>query len=199
MKSKFMRGAQRAGSALLLLCLLCAGIVAQERPSGAQVSASSAARAKIVKEVRHELLTLPDYGVFDWLEFEVAPDNAVILRGQVTAPPDKKSQAERAVEEVEGVSRVVNQIETLPVSPGDERLRLALYRSIYGSNSPLFRYGLGTNQAIRIIVNRGRATLKGVVNNEGDRRIAIARARSVPGLFAVNEELIVEKENRRRY
>ena len=149
----------------------------------------------IAREVRHELLSdLPYYSVFDWIEFDVLPDNTVVLRGQVTTPPDTKSRAEDVVEDVSGVTRVINEIEVLPVSPSDERLRRALYREIYGFNSPLFRYGVGSRQAIHIIVDRGRATLKGIVDNAGDRNLAYARARSVPGLFAVTNELMVEGE-----
>ncbi len=149
----------------------------------------------IAREVRHELLSdLPYYSVFDWIEFEVLPDNTVILRGQVTTPPDTKASAEDVVRDVEGVTRVINEIEVLPVSPNDQRLRRALYRKIYDFNSPLFRYGVGSRQAIHIIVDGGRATLKGIVDNEGDKNLAYMRARSVPGLFAVNNELIVESQ-----
>lgn len=147
----------------------------------------------IAREVRHELLSdLPYYSVFDWIEFEVLPDNTVVLRGQVTTPPDTKSRAEDVVEDISGVTRVINEIEVLPVSPSDERLRRALYRQIYGFDSPLFRYGVGSRQAIHIIVDRGRATLKGVVDNAGDANLAYVRARTVPGLFAVTNELMVE-------
>ena len=98
------------------------------------------------------------------------------------------------VEDISGVTCVINEIEVLPVSPNDERLRRALYREIYGFNSPLFRYGVGSRQAVHIIVDRGLATLKGIVDSEGDKNLAYMRARSVPGLFAVNNELIVERE-----
>jgi len=149
----------------------------------------------LAREVRHELLSdLPYYGVFDWIEFEVLSDNTVVLRGQVTTPPDTKSRAEDVVEDIPGVTRVVNEIEVLPVSPSDERLRRALYREIYSFDSPLFRYGIGSRQAIHIIVDRGRATLKGIVDSEGDKNLAYTRARSVPGLFAVNNELIIESQ-----
>jgi hypothetical protein len=149
----------------------------------------------IAREVRHELLSdLPYYSVFDWIEFEVLPDNTVVLRGEVTTPPDTKSRAEDVVEDIEGVTRVINEIRVLPVSPSDQRLRRALYREIYGFNSPLFRYGVGSRQAIHIIVDRGRATLKGIVDSEGDKNLAYARARSVSGQFAVNNELIVESQ-----
>src|SRR5678816_560316 len=114
---------------------------------------------RIVREVRHELVTLPYYGVFDWLEYEVQPNGTVVLRGQVVRPTTK-SGAENRVKDVEGVTNVVNQIETLPLSPNDDRLRIALYRQIYGWNSPLFRYAHQAVPSIHLIVNRGHATLK---------------------------------------
>lgn len=147
----------------------------------------------VAREVRHELLSdLQYYSVFDWIEFEVQPDNTVVLRGEVTTPPDTKSRAEDVVKDVPGVTRVINEIRVLPVSPNDERLRRALYNAIYNFNSPLFRYGVGSRQAIHIIVEGGRATLKGVVDSESDRQLAYQRARGVSGLFAVNNELTVE-------
>jgi hyperosmotically inducible protein len=149
--------------------------------------------AHIVKEVRHELVTLPYYGVFDWLQFEVQPDNTVVLRGQVVRPTTK-SDAEARVKEIDGVSRVVNEIQVLPLSPSDDRLRTALYRAIYNWNSPLFRYATQAVPPIHIIVEHGRATLKGVVASKGDAQLAYIRARGVPGLFDVKNELQIESE-----
>ena len=150
----------------------------------------------IAREVRHELLSeLSYYTVFDWIEFDVLPDNTVVLRGEVTTPPDTKSRAEGVVKNVPGVSRVINEIRVLPVSPSDERLRRELYNSIYNFNSPLFRYGIGSRQAIHIIVDGGRATLKGVVDSQADKDQAYIRARGVPGLFAVTNELMVKGES----
>jgi len=153
----------------------------------------SQVNARIIKQVRHELVTLPYYGVFDWLEFEVRPEGTVVLRGQVVRPTTK-SDAEARVKEIDGVGRVMNEIQVLPLSNQDDRLRVALYRSIYGSNSPLFRYATQAIPSIHIIVDHGRATLKGVVASKGDARLAYIRARTVPGLFEVKNELIVETE-----
>ena len=153
--------------------------------------------AEIVREVRHELVTMPYYGVFDWIEYEVQPDGAVILRGEVISPPDKKGRAEAAVKRVEGVTKVVNEIEVLPLSPSDDRLRLALHRAIYGFGSPLHRYGVGILNQIHIIVKNGRATLKGEVDSEADKQIAYTRARGVSGLFEVTNELRVAAERPR--
>lgn len=150
----------------------------------------------VAREVRHELLSdLPYYTVFDWIEFEVLPDNTVVLRGEVTTPPDTKSRAEAVVKDVAGVSRVVNEIRVLPVSPNDGRLRRELYNAIYGYNSPLYRYGIGSNQAIHIIVEGGRATLKGVVDTRAERDQAYLRAEGVPGLLGVTNELMVKGES----
>ncbi len=150
-------------------------------------------RSHIVKEVRHELVTLPYYGVFDWLQFEVSNDNTVTLRGQAVRPTTK-SDAESRVKDIEGVTKVVNQIEVLPLSPNDDRLRRAIYRTIYGMNSPLFRYAHQTVPSIHIIVKNGRAVLKGVVANRADSNLAYIRARGVPGLFDVKNELEIESE-----
>ena len=160
---------------------------------GQPLVARSQVNPRLVREIRHELRMLPYYGVYDWLEFEIQPDNTVVLRGQVVRPTTK-SDAEGRVKDVDGVSKVNNQIEVLPLSPSDDRLRLALYRSIYNFNSPLFRYATQSVPPIHLIVNRGHATLKGVVANKGDAQLAYIRARGVPGLFSVKNELIIEGE-----
>ena len=149
--------------------------------------------ARLIRQVRHELATLPYYGVFDWLEFEVRPDNTVVLRGQVVRPTTK-SDAEARAKDVDSVSKVVNEIEVLPLSPQDDRLRRALYRKLYGQDSPLFRYAIQAIPSIHIIVKNGRATLKGIVANKGDAQLAYMRARGVPGLFDVKNELQIESE-----
>jgi len=149
--------------------------------------------AHIIKEVRHELATLPYYGVFDWLQFEVRPGNTVVLSGQVIRPTTK-SDAEARVKDIDGVSKVVNEIQVLPLSPHDDRLRVALYRTIYNWDSPLFRYATQAVPPIHIIVANGRATLKGVVATKSDAQLAYIRARSVPGLFGVKNELQIESE-----
>jgi len=165
-------------------------LVLSQTPALAQIN------PRIVREVRHELVTLPYYGVFDWLEYEVQPNGTVVLKGQVVRPTTKSS-AERRVKDIEGVTNVVNQIETLPLSPNDDRLRIALYRQIYGWNSPLFRYAHQAVPSIHLIVNRGHATLKGVVSNRGDATQAYIRARTVPGLFSVKNEIRVEGDEPR--
>jgi hyperosmotically inducible periplasmic protein len=167
---------------LILAVAVCASF-AQNQPSDKSVQ-------RIQKEVRHELLMLPYYGVFDNLAYKVDGYNVTLL-GQVTRP-SLKSDAERAVKGIEGVEKVDNQIEVLPPSPMDDRLRLRLYRAIYGFPS-LQRYSLGVQQPIRIIVKSGRVTLEGVVDNEADKNTAGIRANGVSGIFSVTNNLQVVK------
>jgi BON domain-containing protein len=176
--------------ARVLFVLLFSGILITAHETMGQTN------PRIVREVRHELVTLPYYGVFDWLEYEVQNDGTVILRGQVVRPTTK-SDAEGRVKDIDGVRGVVNQIEVLPLSSSDDRSRRALYRAIYNFNSPLFRYATQSVPPIHLIVKRGHATLKGVVANRNDAQLAYIRARGVPGLFSVKNELIVEGEQPR--
>jgi hyperosmotically inducible protein len=149
---------------------------------------SAKAEQRIVKEVRHELLMLPYFGVFDNIGFKVQGYNVTLI-GQVVRPT-LKSDAEHAVKNIEGVEKIDNQIEVLPTSPMDDRLRLALYRTIYGYPS-LEKYALGVQKPIRIIVKNGHVTLEGVVDNESDKNTAEIRAKSVPGIFSVTNNLRV--------
>jgi len=173
---------------LLVTCMVLALASAALGRQGAAPSA--AATARITKEVRHELLTLPYFSVFDNLSYKVEGYN-VTLMGQVTRPT-LKSDAENVVKRIEGVEHVDNQIEVLPLSPNDDRIRRALYRAIY-NYPPLQKYALGVQQPIRIIVKNGNATLEGVVDNETDKNIANIRARGVSGVFSVTNNLQVVK------
>jgi len=151
---------------------------------------SERARERLIKEVRHELVMLPYYGVFDNLAYQVN-GYTVTLSGQVTRPT-LKAGAERAVKQIEGVEKIVNNIEVLPVSPNDDRLRLAVYRAIYG-HANLNRYALQAVPPIHILVKNGNVTLEGVAANEADRNVANIQARSVSGVFEVTNNLKVEK------
>jgi hyperosmotically inducible periplasmic protein len=145
---------------------------------------------RLIKEVRHELVMLPYYNVFDNLEYRV-DGTKVSLFGQVTQPT-LKSDAENAVKKIEGVTQVVNEIEVLPLSPNDDRIRRAVYRAIY-SKPQLQRYQLGSVPPIHIIVKNGNVTLEGVVANEGDKNVAGIAANGVPGAFKITNNLRVEK------
>ena len=162
----------------------------ESRPRG---EGDAANLAYMTKEIRKELVTLPFFSVFDWLEGKVEPDGTVYLAGQVTRPTLKKD-AQRRVEKVEGVDKVINNIEVLSLSPNDDRLRRAVFFELFNRNSPLFRYGQQPIPPIHIIINRGRLILKGVVANKGDSDLANIKARGVPGLFDVKNELRVERD-----
>jgi hyperosmotically inducible protein len=145
---------------------------------------------RIVKEVRHELVMLPYYNVFDNLAYSV-DGSTVTLTGQVTRPT-LKSDAERVVKKIEGVERVVNNIEVLPLSPNDDRIRRAVYSAIF-SQPGLQMYSMQAVPPIHILVKNGNVTLEGVVANEGDKNLAGIKANGVPGVFSVKNNLRVEK------
>jgi hyperosmotically inducible protein len=163
-------------------------ILALSTAAVAQVPARSTER--ISREVRHELLMLPYFGVFDNIAYKVDGYNVTLL-GQVSRPT-LKSDAENVVKKIEGVEKVDNQIEVLPTSPNDDRLRLELYRAIYGYPA-LQKYALGVQKPIRIIVKNGNVTLEGVVDSEADKNIVNIQANSVPGVFSVTNNLQVVK------
>jgi BON domain-containing protein len=144
------------------------------------------------EQVRHELVMLPYYNVFDNLSFRV-DNGTVTLLGQVTDPV-VKDDAGRAVKHLEGVTAVRNEIEVLPLSGFDNQIRRATYRAIYGFG-PLQRYGWPVQPSIRIIVKNGHVTLEGVVANAADRSLAFVRANAVPGVFTVTNDLKIENKS----
>jgi hyperosmotically inducible periplasmic protein len=156
----------------------------------AQQPASERGRMRLEREVRHELVMLPYYSVFDNFAFQVQGGQVTLL-GQVTRP-SLKSDAERAVRGIEGVEKIVNNIEVLPLSPNDDRIRLAVYRAVFGFTG-LDRYGLAAVPSIHIIVKNGHVTLEGVVSNEGDKNLAGIQAKGVQGAFSVTNNLRIEK------
>lgn len=154
-------------------------------------SGADRARARLEREVRHELVMLPYYGVFDNLLYKV-DGGKVTLMGQVTRPT-LKNDAAGVVKQIEGVEAVDNKIEVLPNSPNDDRIRLAVYRAIYGQTA-LNRYALQAVPPIHIIVKNGNVALEGLVANEGDKNIAGVQANGVSGVFSVQNNLRVEKK-----
>ena len=144
------------------------------------------------EEVRHQLVMLPYYSVFDWLQAEVKPDGTITLMGQVLRP-SIKDDAEARVKKIEGATRVVDNIEVLPLSPMDDDLRIAVYRRIYNFDSPLFRYATWSSPPIHIILKNGHVALRGIVATQGDSQLAYMAARQVPGIFDVRNELQIEE------
>ncbi|MEO5925687.1 MAG: BON domain-containing protein [Bryobacteraceae bacterium] len=178
-----------------LLVMLPLAIFAQQstkeraklaNPAPAGSSSSSAPNERVVKEVRHEILTIPQYGVFDFLSFSVN-GGIVTLVGDVRLPVTRMN-AENAVKQIEGVTKVENQINVLPVFPADDNIRSAVYQAVYG-NASLQRYAFQAIPSIHIIVNNGKVRLEGAVANKGDADQALIRARTVPGTFEVTSNL----------
>ena len=156
--------------------------------TAAPVLANTTGPKSLEDRVRHELLMLPYFSVFDQVGFRV-DGSTVYLSGDVRMPI-LKSDAESAVKRTEGVTRVVDDIHVLPLSPFDNRIRAAEYRAIFGYGV-LQRYALGTSPSIRIIVEGGHVRLVGFVNSQGDKNIAGIRANGVPGVFSVQNDLQV--------
>ncbi len=179
----------------VVTALLAATIVAGSSPAGAAQGKSAEdlkhIHARLAEEVRHQLVLLPYYGVFDDLAFEIKGVDTVVLLGQVTRPT-LKTDAQRAISRIEGVGQVVNQIEVLPLSPSDDKIRLAAFRAIY-SRPGLDRYAVRAVPPIHIIVKNGKITLTGVVATESDKNMAGIAANGVPGVFEVTNNLRVEK------
>jgi len=204
----------------LAVCIL--GLLVQIPPAVAQQSAapSDAQQQQLVKlaeAVRKAIVTNTQYGVFDYLHFAIQ-GNTVILRGYASRPT-LKSGVEASVKRIPGVGKVQNEIEVLPVGQNDDRIRGAVYRAIYtygplqrytsnrggsarlDANSVARRAGGITNDppmgwhAIHIIVKNGNVMLEGVVDNSGDLALAGMRANQVPGVFSVDNNLQVAKQN----
>ena len=176
----------------LTLTLAGAVLIAPAASAAVAVSTEKKGLSKTENEVRHELVMLPWFGVFDNLEFQVSNDGKhVTLLGHVTRPT-LRSDAERVVKRIEGVEQVTNNIEVLPLSPMDDRTRLAVARAIF-ADSVLSRYSWGAVPPIHIIVKNGHVTLEGVVANETDKNIANIRANGVFGVFSVTNDLRVDR------
>ncbi len=185
------RPSRRPKAARALRAAIAALAIAVAAPSGTALAQQAIApNDRLSWSIYRELITLPYYGVFDHLSFEVQKGGTVILRGAVRRP-SLKEDAEARVKEIEGVEQVQNEVEVLPASPQDDSIRLALYRAIYRHDG-LERYGLSAVPSIHIIVDRGHVRLEGIVNSKMDRQLAEAEARSVPGTFSITNNLQVE-------
>ena len=175
-------------SALAMAMLLSPAAISSKSQNQARPRNERRMQDNLTREVRHQLLLLPYYSVFDNLMFKVEGDRVTLL-GQVVRPT-LKSDAEAAVKGIEGVASIDNQIEVLPVSPMDDGIRRALFRALYG-DATLSRYGMSALPSIHIIVKNGHVTLEGAVDSEADKNLANIRASSVPNVFSVTNNLVV--------
>lgn len=177
------RGARRLGVAAVCAVAIASGV--------ATAQSALDPRDRLSWTLYRELVTLPYYGVFDHLAFEVGSGGVVTLRGSVRLP-SLKNDAESRAKSVEGVEEVRNEIEVLPASPQDDRIRLAAYRAIYRNDS-LERYALSAMPPIHIVVNNGAVTLEGIVDSPMDSQLAEMQVRGVPGTFKITNNLVVDK------
>jgi osmotically-inducible protein OsmY len=197
-------------AALLSLTLAAAPVLSQGiKPSSTW---SQEDTVRIINDVQHKLGGLNDYAVFDWITFGIQ-GKTLVLKGYASRPT-LKDEAGRAVKGIAGVTSVDNQIEVLPNSPNDDRVRAAVYNRIY-SAATLSKYNanagrVGRNasiarmagritadpplgyHAIHIVVKNGNVTLYGVVLNQTDASIAGMQANSAPGAFSINNDLVVQ-------
>lgn len=173
------------GIRMKIFTLLALAAAAFAQPNA---TAPADPNAALSEKVRHELVMMPYYSIFDHLSFRVDGEQVTLL-GEVIRPT-LKTEAENRVKSITGVEIVNNQIRVLPLSPYDDRLRLATVRTIFG-NPVLSRYSWGARPPIHFIVENGTLTLKGTVSNEGDRNLAGILANGIPGAFSVNNQLIV--------
>lgn len=157
----------------------------------AQSFSGSGSTRSIEDQVRKRILMLPRYEIFDAIGYQVNGDT-VTLTGKVRNAVNRKD-AERSVSKIDGVNRVVNEIEVLPVGGYDESIRLRLYQTLASSGS-LSRYMWENNPDIRLIVDRGHVTLEGVVSNRGDYNTMNILAHGVSGVFTVTNNLVIDKE-----
>jgi hyperosmotically inducible protein len=169
---------------------LATAVVLAALPVTTLLASPTKQAGSIEDRVRHELVMLPYFNVFDDLSFRVDNDGTVTLFGAVTQPY-VKSDAEKSVKRIAGVTRVDNKIEVLPLSPMDDQIRLRTYRALVRT-SPLDHYFLGTQPSIRIVVKNGHVMLDGVVDRNMDSQLAYMAANSVPGVFSVTNNLRTE-------
>jgi hyperosmotically inducible periplasmic protein len=191
--SQFTRSGSRGVLSIVavLAMLLASGTAALAFAAG---SKSQAPRDQahyevwLTQEVRHRLVMLPYLTLFDNLEYRVE-GTTVVLTGQVVNP-SLKPDAERTVKGLEGVTKVVNQIQVLPPSPMDNQIRRAEYRAIYGF-AGLWKYAMGALPPLHIVVDNGHVTLDGIVDSEADKNLIELRAKTVPNVFSVTNNLQV--------
>ncbi len=163
------------------------------------ILATSPEEAHIVKDVRHSLLMLPYYSIFDDISFSVNGSVVTLDGACPSGPPlDIKSDAAAAVKRVKGVTQVVNNIKELPLSPMDDQIRRAEARAIYGDEESGMRYGYQALPSIHIIVDNGHVTLKGVVDNQMDDTMIRMRANQVPNVFSVTDDLIIQNQGKKK-
>lgn len=179
-------------AAVMSLGILTAAGMAQQAGARSQdATGPQRQQDRIMREVRHELVMLPQLTIFDNLQYKV-DGGKVTLMGEVRNAV-LKDEAQSAVKKIEGVEQVDNRIDILPPSTSDDRIRMAVAHALFGQDSPLFRYSMGALPPIHIIVKGGHVTLEGVVDSQSDKDLANVKANGVSGVFSVDNHLQVQK------
>jgi len=175
-----------------------AGLAEQKAQHNDVFTAGPENEAQLARQIRHNLLMLPYYSIFDDLSFQL-DGGVVTLQGACPPEPpwDISADAERAVKKIQGVTKVVNEIKVLPLSPMDWQVRRAVARAIYGDPEIGMRYGYQALPSIHIIVDNGHVTLEGVVDNQFDDTLIRTRANQVPNVFSVTDNLIVLNQKKK--
>jgi hyperosmotically inducible protein len=151
---------------------------------------SAQSSTPLEQAVADALLSLPHYGVFDNLAFQINGTD-VVLSGQVLLPLTKEEAGKR-VAKIKGIGKIVNSVEVLPLSPSDDAVRMNAYRALFGTSS-LYRYSMGANPSIHIIVKGGHITLVGFVSSREDADLALLAIRGVAGSLSQKSLLKVDK------
>jgi hyperosmotically inducible periplasmic protein len=175
---------------LPLLLLTVAAISRDAMASAGKPKGSNKQTLTLTQKVRHELIMLSDAGAFDDLSFSLVNTDTVVLSGQVVRPL-LKADAETAVSRIKGVSKVINNIEVLPLSRSDDTIRARAYRAIY-STPDFEKYAIQAVPPIRIIVKNSAITLRGIVKDSIDKMKAKMAVKMIPGVFRVTDELTIE-------
>jgi hyperosmotically inducible protein len=187
---KYLRGSGMLAVATILIGLNMPILAADQTVTNLMQEQKT--EGQLEKNIRHELIMLSNYTVFDNLEFRLKDDNTVILSGQVVWAT-LKDDAKQAVEHVEGVKDIENDIEILPISPSDYTIRRREFFTIYNQVG-FERYAIQAVPPIHIIVKNGNVTLEGVVDDQYDRNLAEMAANNVPDVFHVTNNLRINHE-----
>jgi hyperosmotically inducible protein len=183
----------------MTLLAVSLGLADQKKPLNNVFTPGPPNETQLGRKIRHELLMLPYYSVFDDLAFQL---NGSVVTLQGACPPeppwDIKSDAENVVKRIPGVTKVINDIKLLPLSSMDWQIRRAEARAIYGDPEIGMRYGYQALPSIHIIVDNGNVTLEGVVDNQFDDTLIRTRANQVPNVFSVTDKLVVLNRPRKK-
>ncbi len=185
---------QKLASVLVLGLLVAAPSLEAQHQRGVKpaIAAPKAEEPQLPREIRHQLLVLPYYSVFDYIAFTL-DSGKVTLTGYVLRPT-LRADAEAAIKSLEGVSAVKNLIEVLPKSATDDDSRRAVYRAIF-EDSTLQRYAASDVPVIHILLRNGEVTLEGVVSSEAEKNLASTRASGVSGINGVMNHITIRPKN----